>query len=211
MRGGFITLEGTEGVGKSTCLEIVEELISAEGCRVLTTREPGGTALGEKIREWILEGQHSSLLAETEVLLMFAARSHHLDEVIRPALSQGHWVICDRFTDATFAYQGGGRQADLEWLKTLKTSVQRGLEPDLTLLLDAPIKVGLERISSRDLDHFEREDLMFFERVRETYLDLAHNDSTRIKVIDAAQPMARVQAQISKALKRFLRDFRASE
>ena len=119
MRGGFITLEGTEGVGKSTCLEIVEELISAKGYSVLATREPGGTSLGEKIREWILEGQHSSLLAETEALLMFAARSHHLDDVIRPTLSQGCWVICDRFTDASYAYQGGGRNMEIKWLKML--------------------------------------------------------------------------------------------
>ena len=166
MSGAFITLEGLEGVGKSTCVQAVEDALAAAGHDVVVTREPGGTALGEKIREWVLEGDHRALSAETEALLMFAARAHHLDDVIRPALAEGRWVVCDRFTDATIAYQGGGRRADRGWLDALKAGVQRGLEPDLTLLLDAPVEVGLARISDRDPDHFEREDRAFFERVR---------------------------------------------
>lgn len=211
MTGAFITLEGLEGVGKSTCLAAVEESISAAGYPVLVTREPGGTPLGEKVREWILLGDHGSLSAETEALLMFAARAHHLDEVIRPALSEGRWVICDRFTDATIAYQGGGRRADLGWLDSLRSAVQSGLEPDLTLLLDAPIEVGLERISNRDRDHFEREDSAFFERVRETYLALAREHPTRIKLIDAARPIAEVRAQLTTQLSQFVRAFGTSE
>lgn len=210
MTGAFITLEGLEGVGKSTCLEAVEETLKAAGHRVLVTREPGGTPLGERIREWILEGDHGALSAETEALLMFAARAHHLAEVIRPALSEGCWVVCDRFTDATLAYQGGGRRADAGWLEQLKSGVHRGLEPDLTLLLDAPVEVGLERISARDPDHFEREDLAFFERVRAAYLALAGNDPTRIKVIDAAQPIADVHAQLRATLNGFLGTFKAA-
>jgi len=208
--GAFITLEGLEGVGKSTCLSTVEQCVSAAGHHVLVTREPGGTPLGEKIREWILEGDHSSLSAETETLLMFAARAHHLDEVIRPALAEGRWVICDRFTDATIAYQGGGRGADPVWLESLKSAVQRGLEPDLTLLLDAPVEVGLARISNRDPDHFEREDLAFFARVRETYGELARKHPVRIKLVDAARPVAEVQAQVAEQLEHFDRAFRAS-
>ncbi len=141
---------------------------------------------------------------------MFAARAHHLDEVIRPALAEGRSVVCDRFTDATIAYQGGGRRADRGWLDALKTGVQRGLEPDLTLLLDAPVEVGLARISDRDPDHFEREDRAFFERVRAAYLELATAHPGRIKVIDASQPVAGVEAQLRTVLTHFIRGFRAS-
>ena len=211
MTGAFITLEGLEGVGKSTCLVAVEESVSAAGYPVLVTREPGGTPLGERVREWILLGDHGSLSAETEALLMFAARAHHLDEVIRPALSEGRWVICDRFTDATIAYQGGGRRADLGWLDSLRSAVQSGLEPDLTLLLDAPIEVGFERISNRDRDHFEREDWAFFERVREAYLELAREHPTRIKLIDATRPIAEVQAQLTTQLSQFIHAFGSFE
>ena len=210
MSGAFITLEGLEGVGKSTCVQAVEDTLAAAGHDVVVTREPGGTALGEKIREWVLEGDHRALSAETEALLMFAARAHHLDDVIRPALAEGRWVVCDRFTDATIAYQGGGRRADRGWLDALKAGVQRGLEPDLTLLLDAPVEVGLARISDRDPDHFEREDRAFFERVRAAYLELATAHPARIKVIDASQPVAGVEAQVRSVLTHFIRGFRAS-
>src|SRR5262245_41616227 len=158
MSGAFITLEGGEGVGKSKSLGAIAAHLQSRGIEVLTTREPGGTPLGETIRRWILEGDHGALSAEIEALLMFAARAQHLDAVIRPALAAGKWVVCDRFTDATFAYQGGGRGADAQLLAALETGVQRGLTPDLTLLLDAPPDVGRLRIATRGAaDHFERE------------------------------------------------------
>ena len=176
MRGAFITLEGIEGVGKTTCLDFVQEYLASTNIPTVVTREPGGTALGENIRGWILLGDHGELSAETETLLMFAARAFHLDEVIRPALAAGRWVICDRFSDATVAYQGGGRRADPAWIKSLCAVVHANLEPDLTLLLDAPVEVGLARISARPPDHFEREDPGFFARVRATYLELAQHE-----------------------------------
>lgn len=200
MRGAFITLEGTEGVGKSTNLAFVASTLQARGRDVVTTREPGGTELGERVRGWILDGDHGALSPEVEALLMFAARAHHLERVIRPALDAGRWVVCDRFTDATFAYQGGGRGGDVRLLETLESAVQRGLVPDLTLLLDAPLEIGRQRIASRKPDHFEREAQPFFVRVRDAYLQLAARHPDRIKVIDAAQPVAAVQAQIAAHL-----------
>lgn len=209
MRGAFITLEGGEGVGKSTNLAFVEQTLRAAGHDVLTTREPGGTTLGEQIRNWILHGDHGKLSAELETLLMFAARSQHLDEVIRPALEQGRWVVCDRFTDATFAYQGGGRGASPTLLRALRNEVQRGLEPDLTLLLDAPLDVGAGRITARVPDHFEREQRPFFERVRNAYLELAEQDPRRIRVIDAGQALGDVQRLLAQELDTFMRRFKS--
>jgi dTMP kinase len=196
MRGPFISLEGVEGVGKSTNLAFTAEAARRAGYDVVTTREPGGTQLGERVREWILNGDHGSLSPETETLLMFAARARHLDEVIRPALLAGRCVVCDRFTDATFAYQGGGRGASRTLLEALRTEIQKGLEPDLTLLLDAPLDVGASRIGNRKPDHFEREQRPFFERVRAEYLALAERYPERFKVIDAALPLPQVQSQI---------------
>jgi dTMP kinase len=200
MRGLFISLEGIEGVGKSTNLAFTAELVRRAGYEVVTTREPGGTELGERVREWILHGTHGSLSPEVEVLLMFAARARHLDEVIRPALAAGRCVVCDRFTDATFAYQGGGRRASRTLLEALRTEVQHGLEPDLTLLLDAPLDIGASRISSRDPDHFEREQRPFFERVRAEYLSLATQFPQRMKIVDAALPLQQVQSQIEEQI-----------
>ena len=177
MRGAFISLEGIEGVGKSTNVAFTADTVRAAGYDVVTTREPGGTRLGESVRDWILNGDHGQLSAEIEALLMFAARARHLDEVIRPALAAGRWVVCDRFTDATFAYQGGGRGASRNLLDALRREVQKGLEPDLTLLLDAPLDVGARRIAERTPDHFEREQRPFFERVRASYLSLAAEHS----------------------------------
>jgi dTMP kinase len=196
MRGAFISLEGVEGVGKSTNVAFTADAVRRAGYDVVSTREPGGTQLGERVREWILNGDHGTLSPEIEALLMFAARAQHLDEVIRPALAAGRWVVCDRFTDATIAYQGGGRGASRSLLDALRVEVQRGLEPDLTLLLDAPLDVGASRISDRKPDHFEREQRPFFERVRAAYLSLAEKHPERIKVIDAAVPLPRVQRQI---------------
>jgi len=200
MRGAFVTLEGTEGVGKSTNLAFAEHYLRTQRIDVLTTREPGGTALGEKVRHWNLNDDHGALTAEVETLLMFAARAHHLQRVIEPALAAGHWVLCDRFTDATFAYQGGGRGADRQLLETLEAAVQRGLTPDLTLLLDAPLETGRARISARTHDHFEREREPFFERVRAAYLERAARDPNRIKVVNAALPLDAVRAQIEALL-----------
>jgi dTMP kinase len=196
MRGAFISLEGVEGVGKSTNVAFTADAVRRAGYDVVTTREPGGTQLGERVRDWILNGDHGTLSPEIEVLLMFAARARHLDEVIRPALAAGRWVVCDRFTDATFAYQGGGRGASRTLLDALRAEVQKGLEPDLTLLLDASLEVGASRISDRKPDHFEREQRPFFERVRAAYLTLAAQHPERIKIIDAALPLPEVQRRI---------------
>jgi dTMP kinase len=207
VRGAFISLEGIEGVGKSTNMAFTAETVRAAGFGVVTTREPGGTSFGERVREWILTGDHGQLSAEIETLLMFAARARHLEEVIRPALAAGRWVICDRFTDASFAYQGGGRGASRPLLDTLKSEIQKGLEPDLTLLLDAPLDVGASRISNRVPDHFEREQRPFFERVRAAYLALAAEHPGRIKVIDAALPLGRVQEGIAAHLQALISRF----
>jgi dTMP kinase len=206
-RGAFVTLEGGEGVGKSTNLAFAAEYLRGRGADVLTTREPGGTPLGETIRSWILDGEHGSLSAEVEALLMFAARARHLEAVIRPALSAGKWVVCDRFTDATFAYQGSGRGAQPQLLEALESGVQRGLQPDLTLLLDAPLEVGRRRIEARKPDHFEREQDPFFDRVRRGYLDRAKSYPERITIVDAADPLDRVQHAIAVELDGLLRKF----
>jgi dTMP kinase len=204
MQGRFITLEGLEGVGKSTQLEFVERVIRDAGFSVRVTREPGGTDLGERIREWVLGGRHAALAGETEALLMFAARAQHLAEVIRPALSGGIWVVCDRFSDASFAYQVAGRGVAPDLFDCLERTVQRGLEPDLTLWLDAPVQVGLSRISSRSLDHFERESETFFERVRDGYQTRARAAPRRIRRIDASGSIGEVQRQIAESLAELL-------
>jgi dTMP kinase len=209
MRGAFISLEGVEGVGKSTNVAFTADAVRKAGYDVVTTREPGGTQLGERVRDWILNGDHGTLSAEIEALLMFAARARHLDEVIRPALAAGRWVVCDRFTDATFAYQGGGRGAGRSLLDALRAEIQKGLEPDLTLLLDAPLEVGASRISDRKPDHFEREQRPFFERVRAAYLSLAAQQPERIKIIDAALPLSEVQRRIEAEIAALVRRLEA--
>lgn len=202
MRGAFITVEGVEGVGKSTSLAFIERCLRDAGRDVLLTREPGGTELGERVREWLLDAAQE-LSAEVEVLLVFAARAHHLRTVIEPALASGRWVVSDRFTDATRAYQGGGRGADRAFVECLAEAVQRGLEPDLTLLLDAPVEVGLARIADREPDRFEREQRPFFERVRAAYLELAAREPERIKIVDAARARALVDGDLGKILREF--------
>lgn len=208
--GAFITIEGGEGVGKTSSLEAIKALLKKRGVPIKVTREPGGTALGEKVRSWILDGDHGELSAEVETLLMFAARAEHLDKVIRPAIEQGAWVVCDRFTDATFAYQGGGRGANPGLLKMLAEHVQHGLVPDLTILLDAPVNVGLARIANRPHDHFEREAEAFFTRVRQTYLDRAANDPDRIRIVDASAAQSDVLAAIECELDSFCKRFAGS-
>lgn len=209
MRGAFISLEGGEGVGKSTNLAFVAAAVRAAGFDAVVTREPGGTVLGERIREWMLHGEHGPLSADVETLLMFAARAQHLAELIRPALARGQWVICDRFTDATVAYQGGGRGVTHSMIAHLRADVQGGLEPDLTLLLDAPLEVAAGRITTRKPDHFEREQQPFFMRVRAAYLKLAAQEPDRIKVIDAARALEEVQRSIAAQLANFIATFNA--
>jgi len=204
-RGLFITLEGGEGAGKSTSLAFVREFLEQAGRRVLVTREPGGTPLGEKIRELLLHGR-ANMDVDTELLLMFAARAEHLARVIRPALANGAYVVCDRFTDATYAYQGGGRGVPEARIRILEDWVQQGLRPDLTLLLDIPVEQGLERAGQRSApDRFEREKIDFFERVRNRYLAAAASEPQRIRVIDAARDIPQVQAQLRSVLEEVLR------
>ena len=204
-RGLFITLEGGEGAGKSTSLAFVRELLEQAGRRVLVTREQGGTPLGEKIRELLLHGREN-MDVDTELLLMFAARAEHLARVIRPALADSVCVVCDRFTDATYAYQGGGRGVPKARIRALEDWVQQGLRPDLTLLLDIPVEQGLGRAGQRSApDRFEREKIDFFERVRNRYLAAAASEPRRIRVIDAACDIPQVQAQLRNALEEILR------
>jgi dTMP kinase len=204
-RGLFITLEGGEGAGKSTSLEFVRDHLELAGRRVVVTREPGGTPLGEKIRDLLLHGRES-MEVDTELLLMFAARAEHLARVIRPALADGACVVCDRFTDATYAYQGGGRGVPEARIRILEDWVQQGLRPDLTLLLDIPVAQGLERAGQRSTpDRFEREKIDFFERVRKRYLAAATNEPQRVRVIDAAGDLPAVRAQLRSALAAILR------
>ena len=191
-RGLFITVEGAEGAGKSTAVARMAEALNSAGLRLLQTREPGGTALGEALRELLLcPDTRAEPMAE--LLLIFAARAQHLRERIEPALARGDWVLCDRFTDASYAYQGGGRELGAEPVAALEQLVQGDLRPDMTLLLDVPVDVGLTRARGRAvLDRFEREDLAFFERVRENYLQRAALGGGRYRIVDAAQPLEQV-------------------
>lgn len=197
MSGLFITLEGPEGAGKSTNRDYLAGLLRDRGLDVLLTREPGGTPLAERIRELLLAPSEERMDADTELLLVFAARAQHLAEVIRPALARGAVVLCDRFTDATYAYQGGGRGLSIERIATLERFVQDGLQPDLTLLFDLPVEVGLSRAAARGrLDRFEQEGQAFFEAVRQAYLQRAKADPQRYRLLDAAQPLTSVQQSL---------------
>jgi dTMP kinase len=201
VRGRFITLEGVEGVGKSTNLAFVAGYLRNAGKSVVVTREPGGVPIAECIRDVLLATDGEPLPAITELLLMFAARAAHLAELIRPELDRGHWVVCDRFTDASYAYQGSGRGLPSSIIEQLEALVQGHLRPDLTLLLDADWDVTRGRRDSRGVrDRFELEDRAFFERVRAGYLARARLDPGRIKLIDANRPLAGVQSEIVAAL-----------
>lgn len=195
MSGRFITLEGVDGAGKSTHLSWLVEHLRAQGHRVVQTREPGGTPLGEQLRELLL-GQPMHL--ETEALLMFAARREHIERVIRPSVARGDWVVCDRFTDASFAYQGGGRGLSSEKLEILETWVQGDLQPDLTLLFDLPIDIAAQRMANaaRQLDRFEQENVDFHQRVRAAYLARAEQMPGRVKVIDSRQSLESIKKQL---------------
>ena len=206
MTGKFITIEGSEGVGKSSNIAFIENYLLDAGKDVLLTREPGGTELGEAIRNLLLDAKNTAMCSDTELLLMFAARAQHLEEVIRPALAVGKWVICDRFTDATYAYQGGGRGIPESRIAILEEWVQDGLQPDLTLLLDMPVAAGLKRAGQRSApDRFEQEKLAFFERVREAYLARAKKYDQRFRVVDAEPALATVEAQIRDILDALLK------
>jgi len=201
MRGKFITMEGGEGAGKSTMMDRVAHWLEDSGYRVVTTREPGGTALAEKLREVLLDRENSSLAGQAELLLLFAARAQHLDELIRPSLERGDWVLCDRFTDATWAYQGGGRDLPLADIEILENLVHGDLQPDLTLLLDLPVEQGMKRAGERSqADRFEQESIAFFEKVRNAYLQRARVSPGRFAVIDASGSRDEVWAQIATVL-----------
>lgn len=205
LRGKFITVEGSEGVGKSTNINHVRARLEGYGIDLVETREPGGTPLGEEIRELLLDHRHTGMSQDAELMLMFAARAEHLSRVILPALEAGKWVLCDRFTDASHAYQGGGRGIPTERIGQLEQWVQQGLQPDLTLLLDIDPEIGLERAGKRGaLDRFEKEEIAFFHRVRETYLERAEAFPERFRIVDTSSPLEQVQARIDKELIPFI-------
>jgi len=207
-RGQFITLEGIEGAGKSTVARYVADFLAGQGIAVRLTREPGGTPLAERVRRIVLERGTEQVAAVTETLLMFAARALHVDNVIGPALRAGQWVVCDRFTDATRAYQGSGRGVDAALIDSLAHAVHPQLIPDCTLLLDLPVAVGLARARERaggGHDRFEAENASFFERVRAGYLALARREPGRVHVVDAAAPLSEVQRQVGEILSRLPR------
>lgn len=205
MRGRFITVEGGEGVGKTTNLEYIRATLERSGKHLRVTREPGGTPIAERIRGVLLDPANTGMAPDCELLLVFAARAEHLARVVRPALDAGEWVLCDRFTDATYAYQGGGRGLSRQRIEELEGMVQGDLRPDLTLLLDVPVEIGLSRAGARGaLDRFEQEEVAFFERVRQAYLERAAQAPERYQVIDASLPLADVQAQLDRALQAIL-------
>jgi dTMP kinase len=213
--GRFITIEGGEGVGKSTQLAAVRDTLVKSGIETLATREPGGTERAERIRELLLTPTSEAMPQVCELLLMFAARSCHIQNVIRPALARGAWVICDRFTDATYAYQGGGRRMPRDQIAYLESLVQGPLRPDLTLLLDAPVDLALERARSRNRarngggdDRFEQEQREFFERVRNAYLAIAAAEPKRVRIIDSSRALADVEHDVRSSVTQFLQSIR---
>ena len=204
-RGRFITLEGPEGAGKSTQVPALRAHVEKHGHPVITTREPGGTPLAERVRAILLDADLGAISHDAETLLMFAARADHIEQVIEPALANGSWVICDRFTDATFAYQGGGRGVSTSRIEAVESWVQGTLRPDKVLVFDLPVKVGLSRTKRRGADdRFEREELAFFERVRATYLQRASQDPNGYAVIDASNSVGQVRESAINALRGLL-------
>lgn len=204
-RGLFITLEGGEGAGKTTAMTAIEAALREAGVDLLSTREPGGTALGESLRRCLLEPSTEPVAPMAELLMIFAARAQHLHERILPALHEGRWVLCDRFTDASFAYQGAGRQLGTAPVAALESMVQGELRPDVTIVMDVPVEIGMDRARGRGvLDRFEQEDLEFFERVRASYLERAARGGGRYYVIDAARPLVAVQHAIRDVVKELI-------
>ena len=204
-KGLFITLEGIEGAGKSTVVDFIEDFLTKEGHDVIKTREPGGTVIGEQIREILLKNENYTLTYDTELLLVFSARAQHIQEVILPTLSSGKIILCDRFTDASYAYQGGGRGIDASRINLLEKWVQGDLRPNLTLLFDLDVSIGMQRTKKRsDADRFEREEINFFEKIRNTYLERAKKEPQRFRIINAASSLENVKEQIVTILKDFL-------
>jgi len=199
----FITIEGIEGVGKSTCVAFIEECLTLHELDFIMTREPGGTPVAEDIRQILLHIHEETLAADAELLLMFAARAQHIATLVNPALAAGKWVVSDRFTDASFAYQGGGRGIPSERIAVLESWVQAELRPDMTILLDAPVDIALERAKLRSSpDRIESETHVFFERVRQAYLARAEQDPDRFRVVDATQALTVVQTEIKQLIER---------
>ncbi len=205
-KGCFITFEGIEGVGKSTAMSYVKSYLEAHNKVLLVTREPGGTPVAEAIREVVLSPRDEALSPITELLLMFAARAQHIQQVIKPALEQGQWVLCDRFTDTSYAYQGGGRGMDLTFIENLENQIQGDLRPDWVMLLDAPVDLAFERAHGRsqDFDRIEQEERTFFQRARDVFLQRAEKMPERYSIIDAAQDKNGVEKQLTDLLERFL-------
>ncbi len=198
-QGKFITFEGTEGVGKTTQIYLLEKYLQSNNINTIITREPGGTKAGERIREILLDQNSVHINSKAELLLMFAARAQHLEEVIFPALHKNVWVLCDRFTDASYAYQGGGRCVPISQIQAIETMVQGNFRPDLTILLNCDVNKGMQRVAKRGKkDRFEKERMEFFENVQQTYLQLAKNNPQRFEVIDADQTVDKVAAMIQK-------------
>ncbi len=204
-RGLFLTFEGVEGAGKTSNLQHAKSLIEATGKDVVVSREPGGTEVGERIREVLLNPDLPAMHSDTELLLMFAARAEHYQHKILPALEAGQWVLCDRFTDASFAYQGGGRQIDQSRIRELEAWVLGDFRVDQTYLFDLPVEIGLSRAKARSAaDRIEREQVEFFERIRQCYLQRAEHEPDRFTVVDASQSLDNVQAQLSRAVETLL-------
>ncbi|MFT5208693.1 MAG: dTMP kinase [Flavobacterium sp.] len=205
-KGCFITVEGVEGVGKSTNISVIEAQLAREGIAYLSTREPGGTPLSEKIRNILLDKNETNMSDMAELLLVFAARSQHVEELIKPALNAGQWVICDRFTDSSFAYQGYGRETNVDVITQVEKLALGEFTPDLTFLLDLPVEIGLERAGKRgELDRFETEDVNFFNRVRNGFLQRAK--AARFQIIDASKPLSDVEMEISTALEIWIKNW----
>ena len=209
MSGKFITIEGTEGAGKSTNLSSIEKVLNDFDISYIVTREPGGTAVGEELRSVLLKNESINISGQTELLLMFASRMQHINDVIKPALKLNKWVICDRFTDASYAYQGYGRQLNLSFISSLENLVHPDLQPDLTLILDVPVNIAMGRVYNRgNLDRFEQEDVAFFNRVRAGYKEIAKNNIDRCREIDASKDLAEVQAEVMQIIRDFCKNIR---
>ncbi len=206
MTGKFISIEGIEGAGKSTQIAFIQSHLAKHNKTVVMTREPGGTALGEEIRSVLLTPREGGMSDDAELLLMFAARAEHIAHVIQPALARGDWVVCDRFVEATFAYQGGGRGISQQRIRQIADWTLQGLETDLTLLFDLPVELGFSRVASRNeaTDRFEQEKANFFEKVRADYLRQAQASPNRIKIIDASQDITQVQERVAVQLDKLL-------
>lgn len=206
MAGKFISIEGIEGAGKSTQLAFIQRYLTEQGKQLVVTREPGGTELGEQIRTLLLTPTTTGMASDTELLLMFAARAEHVEQVIKPALERDDWVLSDRFVDATFAYQGGGRGIDLQRISTLSDWTLKGLQTDVTFLFDLPVEMGQQRVLSRNqgIDRFEQEKVDFFQRIRDRYLQRAEQEPNRIKVIDASRSIVEIELQLTVLLDQLL-------